>query len=67
MSALTAQLLGLGPTASNIAVFIPALIGAIAYFQYDEFDPESRVAEVSIEEFADKYDFIVVGAGSAGR
>ncbi|XP_044260506.1 uncharacterized protein LOC123008646 [Tribolium madens] len=67
MSTLTAPLLGLGATAaSNLAVFIPALAAAIAYFQYDLLDPESRPIDVSTDELLERYDFIVVGAGSAG-
>jgi hypothetical protein len=67
MSTLAAPLFGLGASAaSNLAVFIPALAAAIAYFQYDLLDPESRPIDISTEELLDRYDFIVVGAGSAG-
>ncbi|KAJ8931349.1 hypothetical protein NQ314_015758 [Rhamnusium bicolor] len=66
MSAITAPLYGLGAAAaSNFAVFIPALVAAIAYFQYDLLDPESRPIDVATEELLERYDFIVVGAGSA--
>lgn len=68
MSTITAPLLGLGATAaSNLAVFIPALAAAIAYFQYDLLDPESRPIDVPTDELLERYDFIVVGAGSAGK
>lgn len=67
MSAVAAPFLGLGASAaSNLAVFLPALAAAIAYFQYDLLDPESRPINVETEELLDRYDFIVVGGGSAG-
>lgn len=67
MEALTAPILGLGASAaSNLAVFIPALVAAIAYYQYDLLDPEARIADTSTDEL-ETYDFIVVGAGSAGK
>ncbi|CAG9820557.1 unnamed protein product [Phaedon cochleariae] len=66
MSAITAPLYGLGAAAtSNLAVFLPALMAAIAYFQYEQLDPESRPVDVPSDELLDRYDFIVVGAGSA--
>lgn len=68
MSAIAAPLYGLGATAtSNLAVFLPALVAAIAYFQYEMLDPESRLIDVPTEGLLDRYDFIVVGAGSAGK
>ncbi|CAH1132788.1 unnamed protein product [Ceutorhynchus assimilis] len=70
MSTLTANFLEFGATAaataSNLGVFIPALVAAIAYFQYDLLDPESRPIDVPTTDLLDSYDFIVVGAGSAG-
>lgn len=68
MSALSTSLYGLGAGAiSNLAVFVPALVAAIAYFQYEEMDPESRPINVASEDFLDRYDFIVIGGGSAGK
>lgn len=68
MSAIAAPLVALGTAAtSNLAVFVPALIAAIAYFQYDLMDPESRPIDVENDALLDSYDFIVVGAGSAGK
>lgn len=67
MSTIAAPLLGIGAAATtNLAVFIPTLIAAIAYFQYEQMDPESRVADIETDQLLDRYDFIVVGAGSAG-
>ncbi|KAJ8958473.1 hypothetical protein NQ318_002265 [Aromia moschata] len=67
MSTLAESLIGLDvlPVA-NFGVFLPALIAAIAYFQYEQLDPESRPIDTPSEELLDRYDFIVVGAGSAG-
>jgi hypothetical protein len=54
--------------ASSISWFGPMLVAAIAYFQYEEFvDPESRVVNMPSELLLDRYDFIVIGAGSAGE
>ncbi|KAJ8917316.1 hypothetical protein NQ315_002334 [Exocentrus adspersus] len=67
MSAIAAPLTGLGTAAaSNLAVFLPVLVAAIAYFQYELLDPESRPIDMPTEELLERYDFIVVGAGSAG-
>ncbi|ETN58967.1 glucose dehydrogenase [Anopheles darlingi] len=53
--------------ASSVGWFVPMLVAAIAYFQYEEFmDPEARVIDVPGEVMLDKYDFIIIGAGSAG-
>ncbi|KAJ8917313.1 hypothetical protein NQ315_002331 [Exocentrus adspersus] len=49
--------------AGKIAV-LPFLIAAMTYFHYDQFDPENRpVDKVEVDPM---YDFVVVGAGSAG-
>lgn len=67
MSSLTAPLVALGTAATtNLAVFVPALIASIAYFQYEQMDPESRPVNVETNQLFDTYDFIVVGSGSAG-
>lgn len=68
MSAIADPLFGLGTVAaSNLAVFLPALVATIAYFQYEQMDPESRAVNVPAEELLESYDFLVVGGGSAGR
>lgn len=43
---------------------IPALIAALAYYNYDMFDPENRPFNFKIVDR--DYDFIIVGGGSAG-
>lgn len=42
------------------------LVAAIAYYQYDQTDPEGRPADVPDSALLPEYDFIIVGAGSAG-
>ncbi|XP_050677579.1 glucose dehydrogenase [FAD, quinone]-like [Leptidea sinapis] len=51
---------------TQVAWFIPMLVAAIAYYQFDQTDPEGRPADVTEDEMLPEYDFIVVGAGSAG-
>ncbi|KAL5240755.1 hypothetical protein ACI65C_008165 [Semiaphis heraclei] len=46
------------------AGMIPVFVVGLAYLRYSMYDPESRV--VDVQEVLDEYDFIVVGAGSAG-
>ncbi|XP_017779952.1 PREDICTED: glucose dehydrogenase [FAD, quinone] [Nicrophorus vespilloides] len=43
---------------------LPFLIASIAYFHYDQFDPENR--PVSVKKVDAEYDFVIVGGGSAG-
>lgn len=42
------------------------LVAAIAYYNFDATDPEGRPADVSDDNMLHDYDFIIVGAGSAG-
>ncbi|KPJ15961.1 Glucose dehydrogenase [acceptor] [Papilio machaon] len=51
---------------TEVAWFIPMLVAAVAYYQYDQTDPESRPADVTSDHLLPEYDFIIVGAGSAG-
>ncbi|XP_068086573.1 glucose dehydrogenase [FAD, quinone] [Anabrus simplex] len=67
VAALPAALVGAAANAaSNVAWFVPMMVAAIAYFQYELMDPESRPIDVATELLHPEYDFIVVGAGSAG-
>lgn len=43
---------------------VPVLIVALAYYNYDLFDPENR--PYNVKEVDKEYDFIIVGGGSAG-
>lgn len=43
---------------------IPTLIAALAYFNYDLFDPENR--PFTVNKVDNDYDFIIVGGGTAG-
>ncbi|CAH0548918.1 unnamed protein product [Brassicogethes aeneus] len=48
--------------AGKIAV-LPFLIATLAYFHYDQFDPENRPLDRQPEA---QYDFVIIGGGSAG-
>ncbi|PZC83550.1 hypothetical protein B5X24_HaOG207533 [Helicoverpa armigera] len=43
---------------------IPVLLAAMAYFNYETLDPEQR--PFNQKHLREKYDFIIVGGGSAG-
>lgn len=53
--------------ASQVAWFLPVLVAAVAYFHYEVNDPESRIIDQPGDLILNQYDFIIVGAGSAGE
>ncbi|KAK6636419.1 hypothetical protein RUM43_010080 [Polyplax serrata] len=65
------SLAGAAATAANAvgglsSWFLPMLVAAVAYFHYELMDPESRPIDIVDEMMYDSYDFVIVGAGSAG-
>ena len=66
MTFASVTLSGLSPSAlvSTGAWFFPWLIAAIAYYHNASVDPERH--PVDQKELYSEYDFIVIGAGSAG-
>lgn len=44
--------------------FIPVMLAAMAYFNYELLDPESR--PFNQKYLREQYDFVIVGGGSAG-
>ena len=57
---------GLSPTAllSSGIWFFPFLIASISYYHYKDNNPELKVTDTG--RLLKSYDFIIVGAGSAG-
>ncbi|XP_073948384.1 glucose dehydrogenase [FAD, quinone]-like isoform X2 [Choristoneura fumiferana] len=49
-----------------MAWFVPMLVATIAYFQFDQTDPEGRLTDIEESQMLADYDFIVIGSGSAG-
>lgn len=59
-------LLAASTGAEGFSWFLTTIVAAIAYFQYDYMDPESRPIDTPTELLLPSYDFLVVGAGSSG-
>jgi len=57
---------GLSPTAllATSVWFFPFLIATISYYHYNENNPERKVKDTG--QLLKSYDFIIIGAGSAG-
>ena len=66
MSLTSVTLAGVGSTAivSTGVWFFPFLMAAIAYYHTVSVDPERR--PIDRKELYKEYDFIIIGAGSAG-
>lgn len=54
---------GAAVTAANsMGWFVPMLVAAIAYFQYEEImSPEARPIDIPTGSLLDDYDFIIIG------
>ena len=67
MSALS-SLVFAGLSAGTIGTagvwFFPFLLASLSYYHYTQVDPERR--PIDIQKLHKHYDFIVIGAGSAG-
>ncbi|CAH1395381.1 unnamed protein product [Nezara viridula] len=50
----------------NIVNFFIILMASVAYYNYPSIDPNLRAINVPTPELSQQYDFIIVGAGSAG-
>ncbi|XP_026666959.1 uncharacterized protein LOC113463925 [Ceratina calcarata] len=57
---------GLTSASSGLSWFFPVLAAALVYFQYEVMDNEAPPINIPSEVLLPSYDFIVIGAGSAG-
>ncbi|XP_076749042.1 glucose dehydrogenase [FAD, quinone] [Xylocopa sonorina] len=57
---------GLTSASTGLSWFFPVLAAALVYFQYEVLDNEAPPINIPSEVLLPSYDFIVVGAGSAG-
>lgn len=53
------------PSAGTVSYFIPVLLATIAYFNSNL--PNTNPKDTPINQLDKVYDFIVIGAGSAGK
>lgn len=48
--------------ANSMGWFVPMLVAAVAYFQYEEImSPEARPIDIPTSSFLEDYDFIIIG------
>lgn len=63
-------IVAVGSSLSDVVPFtsyaIPLLIAAVTFFQGTQYDPSSRPIDISPDNLEESYNFIIVGAGSAG-
>jgi len=53
--------------ASKVAQFLAVLLATVAYFNPEGNDSDSNITDQPSDLILDQYDFIIVGAGSAGE
>lgn len=58
---------GLTSASTGLSWFFPVLAAALVYFQYEVMDNEAPPINIPSEVLLPSYDFIVIGAGSAGE
>lgn len=57
---------GVTSATGGFSWFFPVLAAALVYFQYEAMDNEAPPINIPSDELLTSYDFIVIGAGSAG-